>query len=123
VAKATALQTFSDAANLREPFDREKPFYRDRLASHGLRTLTPNEADRTEVHRIVLEELCLGRTEEPSRQTYRRVIQDLVNDGAQAIIFGCTEIGLLIGQKDSPVPVFDTTELHAKAAARYAMAP
>jgi aspartate racemase len=104
-------------------FTMEKPFYRDRLASHGLRTLTPNETDRTDVHRIVFEELCLGRTEEPSRQTYRRVIQDLVNDGAQAIIFGCTEIGLLIGQKDSPVPVFDTTELHAKAAARYAMAP
>lgn len=102
-------------------FTMEQPFYADRLATHGLRTLTPDEADRTEVNRIVFEELCLGRTEVPSRATYRRVIHDLAARGAEAIIFGCTEISLLISQDDSPVPVFDTTELHAKAAAKYAL--
>ncbi|HYI13116.1 MAG TPA: aspartate/glutamate racemase family protein [Thermoanaerobaculia bacterium] len=102
-------------------FTMEKDFYRKRLEEAGLQVLVPGEVDRAEVHRVIYEELCLGRTEESSRTTYRRVIDDLVARGADAIIFGCTEIGLLVAQADSRVPVFDTTVIHAEAAAHRAM--
>ena len=102
-------------------FTMEKEFYRRRLESHGLTVLTPEEKDRDEIHRVIYEELVLGRIEEDSRDTYRRIIGDLIAQGAQAIIFGCTEIGLLVSQSDSAVPVFDTTTIHAQAAARFAI--
>jgi len=102
-------------------FTMEKEFYRARLERHGLRVLVPDDADRDEVHRVIYEELCLGRIESASRATYRRVIGELVARGAEAIIFGCTEIGLLVDQSDAEVPVFDTTAIHARAAARYAI--
>ena len=70
---------------------------------------------------MIYEELVLGKLEESARETYRRVIADLVARGAEGIILGCTEIGLLIGQADSPVPVFDTAEIHARAAGRMAV--
>jgi aspartate racemase len=85
-----------------------------------LSVLIPEEDDRAEVHRVIYEELVLGRIEETSQATYRRVIADLVSRGAEAIIFGCTEIGLLVSQSDSAVPVFDTTIIHAEAAVRFA---
>jgi|SRR6185503_1340050 len=100
----------------------EKDFYRRRLEERGLKVLIPEEDDRAEVHRVIYDELCLGRTEESSRARYRSVIADLAGRGAEAVIFGCTEIGLLVDQSDSPVPVFDTTVLHAQAAARHAIA-
>jgi aspartate racemase len=103
-------------------FTMEKEFYRQRLESHGLSVLIPEEADRDEVHRVIYEELVLGRIEDASRDAYRRVIADLIARGAEAIIFGCTEIGLLVSQSDSSVPVFDTTTIHAEAAARFAIA-
>lgn len=102
-------------------FTMEKEFYRQRLESHGLSVLIPEEADRDEVHRVIYEELVLGRIEDASRDAYRRVIADLIARGAEAIIFGCTEIGLLVSQSDSAVPVFDTTIIHAEAAARFAI--
>ena len=102
-------------------FTMEKEFYRQRLESHGLSVLIPEKADRDEVHRVIYEELVLGRIEDASRDAYRRVIADLIARGAEAIIFGCTEIGLLVSQSDSAVPVFDTTIIHAEAAARFAM--
>jgi len=102
-------------------FTMEKEFYRDALAARGLRVLIPDAADRAEVHRVIYEELVLGKLEESSRETYRRVIADLVARGAEGIILGCTEIGLLIGQADSAVPVFDTAEIHARAAGRVAV--
>ena len=74
-----------------------------------------------EVHRVIFEELVLGRIEADSRTSYRRIVAGLIANGAQAIIFGCTEIGLLIDQSDSAVPVFDTTTIHAQAAARWAL--
>jgi aspartate racemase len=101
-------------------FTMEKDFYRSRLEASGIKVVVPNEADRAEVHRIIYEELCLGRIEEQSRREYRRVINHLVAEGAEGIVFGCTEIMLLIGQSDSPVPVFDTTSIHARAAAELA---
>lgn len=102
-------------------FTMEKEFYRNRLESNGLAALIPNDADRDEVHRVIFEELVQGRIVDASRDAYRRVIGELVARGAEAIVLGCTEIGLLIDQSDSPVPVFDTTVIHAEAAARYAM--
>jgi aspartate racemase len=103
-------------------FTMEQDFYRDRLASHGLKVLVPEPADRRLVHAVIYEELCLGIVNESSRAAYREVIARLVEAGAQGVILGCTEIELLIGQADSPVPVFPTTRLHAQAAVDRALA-
>jgi aspartate racemase len=101
-------------------FTMEKSFYRERLESRGLRVYTPNEADREIVHRVIYDELCRGKVNETSRQEYRRIIDSLRAAGAESIIFGCTEIGMLVGPDDSAVPTFDTTALHAAAAAALA---
>ncbi|MGX0583538.1 amino-acid racemase [Sphingomonas sanguinis] len=104
-------------------FTMEQEFYKGRLAeSHGLDVVIPDAADRAEVHRIIYEELVAGRILDTSRDRYRAVIGRLVEAGAEAIILGCTEIMLLIGAQDSPVPVFDTTALHAQAAVERALA-
>ena len=103
-------------------FTMEQAFYKDRLRDrHGLQILTPKREDRELVHRIIYEELCLGKVNETSRADYRRVIAGLIAQGAQAIILGCTEISLLIGAEDSPVPLFDTTAIHARSAAELAL--
>jgi len=103
-------------------FTMEQDFYKQRLGiRHGLEVVVPDAAGRDEVHRIIYEELCLGRIVPASRERYRAVIASLVEQGAQAVIFGCTEIGLLVGQEDSAVPVFDTTALHARKAAEHAV--
>ncbi|SFI12838.1 aspartate racemase [Collimonas sp. OK307] len=103
-------------------FTMEQTFYKDRLRDqHGLQILTPKQEDRELVHRIIYEELCLGKVNETSRADYRRVIAGLIAQGAQAIILGCTEISLLIGAEDSPVPLFDTTAIHARSAAELAL--
>ncbi|MGW7363136.1 aspartate/glutamate racemase family protein [Streptomyces sp. NPDC054841] len=104
-------------------FTMEQDFYRDRLAGHGLDVLVPDDAGRAEVHRVIYEELCLGVVREESRRAYRKVIDELVGRGAEGVILGCTEIELLIGPEDSPVPVFPTTRLHAEAAVRAALRP
>jgi aspartate racemase len=83
--------------------------------------LTPDDADRKTVHDIIYQELVVGEVRDASREKYRAVIQRLVERGAEAIILGCTEIMLLIGQEESPVPVFDTTRLHAVAAVDWAL--
>ena len=83
--------------------------------------LTPSDHDRNVVHRIIYEELCLGKVLTESRDEYRRVMADLVAQGAQAIILGCTEISLLVDQRDASVPLFDTTYLHARGAAEWAL--
>ncbi len=99
-------------------FTMEQAFYRQRLAErHGLEVLVPEPAERERVHAIIYEELCQGRILESSRQAYRGIIAGLAARGAQGVILGCTEIGLLIGAHDAPVPLFDTTALHARAAA------
>ncbi|NVO07987.1 MAG: aspartate/glutamate racemase family protein [Rhodoferax sp.] len=103
-------------------FTMEQDFYIDRLRQQGLQVLLPAQADRDTVHRIIFEELCLGLTLEDSRQHYRRIMAQLARDGAQAIILGCTEITLLVGPQDADVPLFDTTALHAAAAAQRALA-
>jgi aspartate racemase len=103
-------------------FTMEQPFYRERLRSHhGLVVLVPDEADRALVHRVIYEELCVGRIESPAREEYRRIMASLVARGAQAIVLGCTEITLLVGPADASVPLFDTTRLHAMRAADWAV--
>ncbi len=99
-------------------FTMEQDFYRGRLTEkYGLEVLTPDDAGRAVVHRIIYEELVLGVVKDESRDAYKRVIEQLVARGAEGLILGCTEIMLLISQADSPIPVFDTTTLHAVAAA------
>lgn len=94
----------------------EQPFLRDRLASHGLTVIVPDAPDRALVHRVIYDELCLGVVSDRSRRAFTEVIARLVAAGAEGIVLGCTEIELLIGQRDSPVPVFPTTRLHVEAA-------
>ena len=84
---------------------------------HGVATLVPDDAARTEVHRVIYEELCRGRIDDGSRARFAGIIDALRREGAEAVILGCTEIGLLIGAGDSPLPAFDTTTLHAATAA------
>jgi aspartate racemase len=105
-------------------FTMEQDFYSKRLRDRfGLAVVVPGHGDREIVHRVIYEELCLGRVLESSRDQYRRIIHRLVDDGAEAIVLGCTEIAMLVGQLDSPVPIFDTTAIHARAAAEHALAP
>ena len=105
-------------------FTMEQGFYRDRLsARHGLRVLVPEVQDRETIHRIIYEELCLGIAKPDSRAEYRRIMRNLASQGAEAIILGCTEISLLVNEQDSDVPLFDTTAIHARAAAEEALAP
>ncbi|WP_371233863.1 aspartate/glutamate racemase family protein [Pseudomonas sp. QE6] len=103
-------------------FTMEQAFYKDRLQEKfDLQVLTPSDEERQVVHRIIYEELCLGRILDESREAYRRIIASLVERGAQAVILGCTEISLLVGPQDASVPLFDTTAIHARRAAERAL--
>jgi aspartate racemase len=98
-------------------FTMEQDFYKRRLTEqHGLNVLVPDEEDRAAVHRVIYEELVAGKVLPASREAFRSIIARLVANGAEGVILGCTEIMLLIGARDSPVPIFDTTALHAAAA-------
>lgn len=104
-------------------FTMEEPFYRDRLRErHGLRVIVPNAEERDSIHRIIYDELCLGVVLPESRREFQRVIAGLASQGAEAIILGCTEISLLVSQQDTKFPLFDTTAIHARAAAEAALA-
>lgn len=100
----------------------DQDFYVGRLRErHGLDVLVPGAEDRALVHRVIYEELCRGAVREASRTAYAAVMARLQDRGAQAILLGCTEIGLLVGPGDAAVPLFDTTALHARAAVRFAL--
>lgn len=103
-------------------FTMEQAFYRDKLRDHGLNVLTPPEGDREVVHDVIYRELCHGTVREASRSEYRRIIAALVQRGARGIILGCTEIAMLVNAHDAPVPLFDTTRLHAQKAVDLALA-
>ncbi len=103
-------------------FTMEENFYRARLEGHGLEVVIPEAEDRQIAHRIIYEELCLGKTLPESRAAYQRIFETLAGRGAEGVILACTEIALLVGPEDSPVPLFDTTAMHAKAAATLALA-
>jgi aspartate racemase len=103
-------------------FTMEQDFYRGRLRDqHSLDVLIPDDADRGVVHKIIYDELCMGLVRDASRAEYRRIMQELVDQGAQGVILGCTEISMLVGPSDSPVPLFDTMSLHARKAAEWAL--
>lgn len=103
-------------------FTMEGEFYRDRLEDlYDLEVLTPKAADRDVVHRVIYQELCLGTVLEPSRTAFARIIGEMVEQGAEGVILGCTEISMLVRPQDSPVPTFDTTEIHALRAADWAL--
>ncbi|QUT16654.1 aspartate/glutamate racemase family protein [Rahnella inusitata] len=103
-------------------FTMEQDFYRGRLQDiHQIEVVTPDEADRVIVHRIIYEELCLGIVNDASREEYRQIIAKLELQGVEGIILGCTEITLLVGAADASVPVFDTTAIHALAAAEFSL--
>jgi aspartate racemase len=103
-------------------FTMEEQFYKGRLESkHGLTVLIPEEDDRDIIHRIIYDELCLGEIKPSSKEVYIAIIDKLIQAGAQGIILGCTEISLLVEESDSPVPVFDTTLIHAISAVEYAL--
>ncbi|NEZ02578.1 aspartate/glutamate racemase family protein [Wenzhouxiangella sp. XN201] len=103
-------------------FTMEQPFYRQRLVDRfALDVLVPGEKDREMIHRVIFDELCRERIEPASRRAYQRIVAGLAENGAEAVILGCTEIALLIGPDDVSVPVFDTTELHVRAAVDFAL--
>jgi len=116
--KAHGLQT---VGLLGTRFTMEGDFYRGKLENdHGLRVLIPDDEGRETVHRIIYDELVQGIIREDSRKAYLDVIGDLQTKGAQGVILGCTEIPLLVKQKDVTIPIFDTTTIHAKAAVDWA---
>ena len=112
---------FSTVGLLGTRFTMEMGFYRDRLTARGITSLIP-EVDRTNLNGIIYEELCRGIVREESRRTYITAIERLAARGAEAVILGCTEIGMLIDDSVSPLPTFDTTDLHAKALITAALA-
>ncbi|EXI90157.1 MAG: Aspartate racemase [Candidatus Accumulibacter regalis] len=114
---------FSRVGLLGTRFTMEQTFYRERLQRRrGIDVVVPAAADREIVHRVIYEELCVGQLRPSSRAEYRRIIGGLVAGGAQAVVLGCTEISLLITAGDAAVPLFDTTRIHARAAAERALA-
>ena len=115
-AKAIQAQGLTKIALLGTQFTMTQDFYKQRLIDAGLQVLIPENDARAEVHRIIYDELCQGQFLDSSRQYYSQVIKDLANKGAEGVILGCTEIGLLIQQADSPIAVFDTPAIHAAAA-------
>ena len=118
-AKAIQAQGLTKIALLGTQFTMTQDFYKQRLIDAGLQVLIPENDARAEVHRIIYDELCQGQFLDSSRQYYSQVIKDLANKGAEGVILGCTEIGLLIQQADSPIAVFDTTAIHAAAAVKF----
>lgn len=121
-ARAVLAAGIHEVALLGTRYTMEQDFYRGRLATHGLEVIVPDEPDRTTVHDVIYDELVQGTVLDGSRAAYLEVIGRLVERGAKGVIAGCTEIELLIGERDVPVPFFATTALHAAAAVDAAFA-
>jgi len=126
IGDATADKLAADGrkrvALLGTRFTMEEPFYRDRMATHGIEVVVPDSADRAVVHDVIYRELVVGVVSEASRDRFREIIARLAAAGAEGVILGCTEIELLVSQEDSSVPVFASTALHAQAAVDFALA-
>lgn len=121
-AKQVQLQNLHTVGLLGTKFTMEQDFYRDRLTEKfGLKVLIPADNERDIVHRVIYDELCLGQIKESSRIGYIQIIDNLVQRGAEGIILGCTEIPLLVKQKDVAVPIFDTTTIHGRYAVEEAL--
>lgn len=113
---------FNKVGLLGTRFTMEQDFYAGRLRERGIEVLVPDAEGRAQVHGIIYEELCKGMVHDESREAYRAVMRGLAEKGAQAIILGCTEIGLLVGAEDSSVPVLDTTRIHIEKGLELALA-
>lgn len=125
IADATAARIHQAGVKrvglLATAFTMEQDFYKGRLAQSGIEVLVPDAVGRKTVHDIIYQELCLGIINEASRAKYRDIITQLVAQGAEAIILGCTEITLLVNEQDASVPLFDTTLIHAQDAVQLAL--
>jgi aspartate racemase len=126
IADATAEQLLQDGiikvGLLGTRFTMEQEFYKQRLIEqYGMAVVIPEQEDRNAVHEIIYDELCCGVLRPESKQRYLDIIDDLVRKGAQAVILGCTEIGLLINQQDTSIPLYDTTDIHARYAVQLAL--
>ena len=126
IADATAKQLLADRMTtvglLGTAFTMQQDFYKGRLSQDfGIQVLVPSEAQQAMVHEVIYQELCLGIINPASKQKYLAVLQDLFNQGAQAVILGCTEITLLVQQTDTPIPLYDTTAIHAQSAVEAAL--
>lgn len=117
IADSTAKQIqkskISTVGLLGTKYTMEQDFYKTRIETNGIKVLIPSEEDRKVLNKVIYEELCLGEIQQSSRDYYKKVIKGLVDDGAEGIILGCTEIGLLVKPEDSEVPLFDTAVIHA----------
>ena len=103
-------------------FTMERDFYKGRMTNkHSIDVITPDDAERKIVHDIIYQELCLGQVNEPSKAKYLKIIDSLVSNGAEAVILGCTEIGMLVNQSDTITPLLDTTEIHENKAVEMAV--
>jgi len=122
-AKVVKAQGLCRVGLLGTAFTMEQDFYKGRLADqYGLQVLVPDAADRQRVHRIIYDELCVGQINAASKLDYLQVISTLQAQGTEAVILGCTEIGLLVSQADTTLPLLDTTAIHAQAAVDFALA-
>ena len=126
IADATATKLHEDGvarvALLGTRFTMEQPFYRERLERAGLEVLVPEPDERLRIHDVIYDELCRGIIEPDSRRAYLDIISSLAERGAQAVILGCTEIGLLVHPTDTHVPLYDTTSIHVDQAIELALA-
>lgn len=121
VAKAALSQDIKTLGLLGTKFTMEMDYFRKRLNAYALNTLIPEIEERNLIHRVIYDELCNGRIEKVSKEAFIRIIGTLIENGSQGIVLGCTEICLLINSSDSPVPIFDSTKLHAEGAVLEAM--
>ncbi len=121
-AEAVQAKGLQKVGLLGTKFTMEKDFYKQVLKDkYGIETIIPTVAEREQVHRIIYEELVLGKIEDASRATYKKIINNLHQAGAEGIVLGCTEIPLLITQADVNIPIFDTTTIHAEQAVAWAI--
>jgi aspartate racemase len=122
-AKAIIEKGLDKVALLGTRFTMEEDFYKKRLREkYELEVIIPSESDREVIDSVIYTELCRGITHQSSREQFKAIIEKLASNGAQGVILGCTEIPLLIGQRDAEIPLFDTTRIHAQAAVEMALA-
>ncbi|MGE8205535.1 aspartate/glutamate racemase family protein [Heyndrickxia sp. NPDC080065] len=125
IADATANQIIEAEVRtvglLGTKYTMEQDFYKERIESNGIKVLVPNTTERELVNKVIYDELCLGEINPSSRDYYKKVIQNLVDRGAEGIILGCTEVGLLVKQEDAEAPIFDTTLIHAIESVNFAL--
>jgi len=120
-AEAIKKEKINTVGLLGTVFTMERDLYRDGLAKYGIKTLIPKKADRDYINKVIFEELCRGMIRDESRNNFKRIIEELTERGAEGIVLGCTEIPLLIDEKDVSTRIFDTTKIHADKALEFAV--